>query len=623
MPAPHAPSGRRRAPIALAAAILAGTAAVALGTALPVPAFAQGAQAGQADVAALDAFFERQFQQAIDLSPESQTQLGIKKDYGKWTDQSDAFAERVERLNRDALKELRATWKPDALPPTARVNYRLFEYAGELSSEAYKWRRHGYPLNHLYGRHNQVPAFLINFHRIETADDAKAYIARLNGIAGTLDQLIQNSRESAAKGIVAPKFSLQRMLPDLKSNVTGAPFEEGAAPSSLLADFEAKLAAAKIDDAQKKALTEEAKAALLNSVKPAYARLQAHTEELIAKATDDDGAWKLPDGDAYYRFTVKQSTTLDVSPEEVHQTGLRELARIHEDMRAILKKVGYAGTLQQFFEELRTSDRFYFPDTDEGRAAYLKQAEAYIDGMRPKLDGLFITKPKAPLVVKRVEAFREKSSPPAFYNRPSPDGSRPGTYYANLQRMRENPKYSLEAIVYHEAIPGHHMQIAIAQEMQGLPNFRKFGFFGAYAEGWGLYAERLPKELGFYQDPYSDFGRLNSEAWRAIRLVVDTGIHAKKWTRQQAIDYMVENAALARDMAVREVERYIVDPGQATSYYMGLIKILELRERAKKELGAKFDIRGFHEVVLTNGMVPLNILDELVTAWIAERKRTA
>ncbi|HYC04669.1 MAG TPA: DUF885 domain-containing protein [Azospirillaceae bacterium] len=613
----RSPLRRRAAALILAA--LAGAAPIALAAA---SAAAQQA-APKADASALDAFFERQFQQALDLSPEFQTQLGIKKDQGKWSDQSDAFAQRLQSLNEAALKELRGTWDVKQLGGTAAINYRLFESNGERATEAYKWRFHDYPMNHLNGRHNNVPAFLINFHRIASVEDAKAYIERLNGLQANMDQLIQVSRESAAKGVIAPKFSLERMLPDLKSTITGQPFDQGPAPSTLLADFETKVAALQIDEAQKKALGEEARRALLGSVKPAYEKLVAHVQELSAKATADDGVWKLPDGAAYYAFKVRQATTLDVSPDAVHETGKRELERIHGEMRAILQKVGFKGSLQDFFKELRSSDRFYYPDTDEGRAAYLKQAEDYIAAMKPKLDGLFVTKPKADVVVKRVEAFREKSAPPAFYNRPAPDGSRPGVYYANLQRMKENPKYTLEAIVYHEAIPGHHMQIAIQQEMTGLPKFRQFGFYGAYMEGWGLYAERLPKELGFYQDPYSDFGRLTTEAWRAIRLVVDTGIHAKKWTRQQAIDYMMANAPLAEDSVVREIERYIVSPGQATSYYMGLLKILELRERAKKELGSRFDIRGFHDVVLVNGALPLDVLDEQVSAWIAQRKKAA
>jgi len=602
-------------------ALLAGTAAALVAAA---PALAQtAAQSAKGDVASLDAFFERRFQEVLDLTPEFQTQLGIRKDYGRWNDIGDAQAERLRKLNAEALAELRAGWNAGALPADARINYRMFEFQAERQAEAFRWRHHAYAMNHLNGRHNQMPALLVNLHRIASAEDARAYIQRLEGISASVDQIIANSREGLEKGILAPKFSLVRMLPDLKSTITGLPFDKGPEPSTLLADFQGKVAALKIDEAQKAALVEDASKALLASVKPAYERLYAHAEELIARATDEDGVWKLPDGEAFYRFRVRQSTTLDVAPEEVHQTGLRELARIHGEMREILRKVGFQGDLRAFFDHLRTDDRFYYPETDEGRAAYLKQAEDYIAGMQEKLDGLFLTKPKAPVVVKRVEPFREKTSAPAFYNRPAPDGSRPGVYYANLQRMRENPKYTLEAIVYHEAIPGHHMQGSIQQEAQSLPKFRQFGGYQAYSEGWGLYAERLPKELGFYKDPYSDFGRLTTEAWRAIRLVVDSGIHAKRWTRQQAIDYMVQNAAIAEDSAVREVERYIVNPGQATSYYMGLLKILELRERARKELGPKFDIRAFHDVMLVNGSVPLDVLDGIVTAWIAERRRAA
>jgi uncharacterized protein (DUF885 family) len=290
-------------------------------------------------------------------------------------------------------------------------------------------------------------------------------------------------------------------------------------------------------------------------------------------------------------------------------------------MTKIKEKVKFKGDLKAFFKFMREDRQFYLSDTDEGRAKYLARAVEIIDEMKKRLDELFATKPKADIVVKAVEKFREQSAGKAFYQQPAPDGSRPGMFYVNLREMQSNPTYQLEALAYHEGIPGHHMQIAIAQELTNLPKFRKFGLrYTAYTEGWGLYSELTPKEIGLYQDPYSDFGRLALELWRAGRLVTDTGIHAKRWTRDQAIKYLEDNTSNSRADCVDSINRYIVMPSQATAYKIGMLKILELREKAKTQLGSKFDIRQFHEVVLTNGPVPLDVLEQLVDGWIKSKQ---
>lgn len=310
-----------------------------------------------------------------------------------------------------------------------------------------------------------------------------------------------------------------------------------------------------------------------------------------------------------------------MSADTIHQLGLDEVARIHGEMRAIMDKVGFKGDLKAFFEFMRQNEGFYFPDNDAGRRAYLREATALIDNMNSRLDEVFKVKPKAPLIVKQVEAFREKSAGKAFYNQPSADGSRPGTYYANLYDIMAMPKYQMEALAYHEGIPGHHMQIAIAQELEGLPSFRRFGSYTAYIEGWGLYSEYFPKEMGLYSDPYSDFGRLAMELWRSCRLVVDTGIHAKKWTREQAIAYYMDNTPNAESDAVKMVERHIVMPSQATAYKVGMNKILALRAYAKEVLGERFDIRAFHTLVLQNGPLPLDVLEQEVKDWVAAQSQ--
>jgi len=388
----------------------------------------------------------------------------------------------------------------------------------------------------------------------------------------------------------------------------------------LLADFRGKVSALDIPQQRRQELLAAGELALVAQVGPAYRSLIAAVTDLESRATTDDGAWKLPDGAAFYAYRLRAMTTTHLGAQEIHRIGLAEVARIHEQMRAIMRQVGFEEALAAFFEHLRTDPQFYYPDTDEGREAYLGRATAVIDAMRERLDELFITLPRADLVVRAVEPFREKSAGKAFYQRATPDGSRPGIYYANLYRMANMPIYELEALAYHEGIPGHHMQRAIANELDDLPEFRKQFSATAYTEGWALYAEQLPKEIGFYQDPYADFGRLGMELWRACRLVVDTGIHAKRWTREQAIDYLIRNTPSPRGGAVKAIERYIVTPGQATAYTIGKLKILELREQARAELGDAFDIREFHDVVLRSGPVTLSVLEREVERYIAARR---
>jgi uncharacterized protein (DUF885 family) len=317
---------------------------------------------------------------------------------------------------------------------------------------------------------------------------------------------------------------------------------------------------------------------------------------------------------------LQRTTTTDLTAEEIHEIGLKEVARIHDEMREIMKTVNFEGSLQDFFTYLKEDQQFFYPNTDEGKQQYIDSATVIIDNMRERLDELFITKPKADMIVKRVEPFREQSAGKAFYQAPAPDGSRPGTYYANLANTEDMPKYDMEALAYHEGIPGHHMDRSIAQELQDIPKFRKFGGYTAYVEGWGLYSEFIPKEMGLYSNPYSDYGRLAAEWWRACRLVVDTGIHLKKWTREDGIAYYQENTAGSDRDCERMVERHIVMPSQATAYKIGMLKILELRAEAQDQLGEAFDIREFHEVVLTSGAVPLNVLERLVDEWVASKQ---
>ncbi|BBM02564.1 DUF885 family protein [Microbulbifer sp. GL-2] len=562
--------------------------------------------------------FEDFFQEHLSRSPEYKTFLGKKEDYDKWDDLSPEFAKETLEIDKRQLAELKKI-DPSTLDEATRLSLSLAKRNLEQDIEGYKWRNHYYPVNQMYATHTSAASLLISQHRIDDVSDAEAYIARLNAMPKYFSQLEENLKANAEAGTIVPKFVFPYVISDSRNLISGAPFD-AEKDSPLFADFKGKVEKLEITKEQKKALISKASSALTKSAGPAYEKLISYLQELEKKATTDDGAWKLADGDDFYKFRLGVYTTTDMTADEIHQTGLKEVARIHDEMREIMRKVEFEGNLQEFFEFMRTDKQFYYPTSEEGKAEYLEKATAIIDTMKGRLDELFITKPKADLDVRAVEPFREKSAGKAFYQRPAPDGSRPGIYYANLYNMEDMPSYQMEALAYHEGIPGHHMQLSIAQELQGIPKFRKYGGYTAYTEGWGLYSELVPKELGFYEDPYSDFGRLAMELWRAGRLVVDTGLHAKKWTREDAINYLVENTPNPKGDVVKAIERYIVMPGQATAYKIGMLKIVELREKSKAELGDKFDVRGFHDTILANGAVPLDVLEQLVNEWVAKVK---
>lgn len=568
----------------------------------------------------LNAYFDAEFEEDVEESPMMQTQLGRKTNYGKLDDFSTERYIRDLEKAKERLKYLNDNVDEDLLNEDTRLSYRLYRQELENEIEDYEYRFYDYPINQMFGYHAQLPAFLINMHRIDSVADAQAYISRLNAIPAAFEDVIEGLKIREQNGILPPKFVFEKVLDASKNVLTGKPFTSSIEASALLEDFQTKVEKLELPQQEKLALIAEAEKALLTSVKPAYENLIATLEDQQQRATTDHGAWKFPKGEAYYKNRLKRITTTDLNSNEIHEIGLSEVARIHREMEEIMKEVGFQGSLQDFFEFMRNDPQFYYPNTPEGQAEYLEKATGLINTMKGRLDELFLTKPEADIVVKAVEPFREKSAGKAFYQQPALDGSRPGTYYANLYDMNAMPIYQMEALAYHEGIPGHHMQIAIAQELDSLPMFRKFGNYTAYTEGWGLYSELVPKEIGFYEDPYSDFGRLAMELWRASRLVVDTGIHSKKWTREQGIDFYMQNTPNAESDAIKMVERHIVMPGQATAYKIGMNKILELREDAIAELGEEFDLKEFHDVILKSGAVPLNVLEEIVEEWVNSKK---
>jgi uncharacterized protein (DUF885 family) len=401
--------------------------------------------------------------------------------------------------------------------------------------------------------------------------------------------------------------------------------EQPAEENVLYVSFEGKLdEAEEITEEQKQEFLAAAKAEIENVVYPAYQGYINYYAELGAKATNDDGVWKLPDGEAYYNYALRGHTTTEMTAQEIHAIGLAEVDRIQAEMLEIFGSEGYDTSLgvKALFDQLATEDRFYYPDTDEGREQILEDYAAIIDEIEEGMAQAFNIRPRADVVVKRVPEFSEKTAPGAYYNGPSRDGSRPGTFYANLYDIKATPKYGMRTLAYHEGVPGHHFQIAVQTELEGIPEFRKESGFTAYSEGWALYTERLAWEMGFQNDPYDNLGRLQAELFRAVRLVVDTGIHAKQWTREEAIEYMLANTGITETDVVSEIERYIVMPGQATAYKVGMMELLRLRQEAQDALGDMFDIRDFHDVVLKNGALPLTALREEVMKYI-ERKKAA
>ena len=584
---------------------------------LPVESVTQLDSTAAASQAANE-LFDTIFMEGVNRNPVMQTYLGIKTDYDKWQDLSEENSAKELAFAKEALLRIQVI-DVDKVDKQTKLSYKLLSQKLEQQIEDYQWRHHNYPVNQMFGVHSRVPALLINQHSITDVKQAHDYIARVKNSKVLLEQLIEQLSIRAEKGIIAPKFVFGHVIRDSKNLIVGAPFDDGA-DSTLYADFNKKIATLDISDTEKQALTAELTSALTTEFKAGYQALVSYLIQLEKKADNTDGAWKFPQGDKFYNNALSRTTTTDLTADEIHQIGLDEVKRIHDEMRLIMTKVDFKGNLNEFFEFMRHDPQFYYAGDDAGRQRYLTEATHLINTMKGELDQLFITKPKADLKVKKVEAFREKSAGKAFYQQPAPDGSRPGIYYANLYDMAAMPTYQMEALAYHEGIPGHHMQIALKQELEGIPKFRKFGGYTAYSEGWGLYSEMIPKEIGFYQDPYSDFGRLAMELWRACRLVVDTGIHNKKWTRAQGLEYYVSNTPNAESDAVKMVERHVVMPSQATAYKIGMLKIVQLRAKAKQVLGNKFDIREFHDVVLTNGAVPLNVLEDMVNDYIAKNR---
>jgi uncharacterized protein (DUF885 family) len=570
----------------------------------------------------IDHFFTRVVVEMVIDSPETLTSMGFLEGFGITghnADLNDASMasgdETFAMLHADYDMLMR--YDDDSLSDEQRLSKRIMAWILELALKAEQYRFHTYPMNNMMGSHTGIPSFLDTFHIVGDADDGDNYLSRLSQIARVFDQELEGLEYRRDHGIIPPTFIIERVLETINGFVS-VPANENI----LYTSFAGKIAAAdEISDEDGARLLADAETLINDSVYPAYAKLAAHFEGLLPLSNTDAGYWRMPGGSDAYQLALTLFNTTTMTPDEIHAIGLSEVARIQGEVLEILDGEGIdiSGGFSAAMEIVKADPDQYFEDSDAGREAMLAYYVEIIDEMYEHLPEAFSRLPQAGVEVRRIQEFQEATTP-SHYNQPSLDGSRPGIFYANLHDVSAEPRYSMRSLSYHEAVPGHHLQIAIAMETKGLPLFRMMGPFSAFSEGWALYAERLAWEMGYVTDPYDNVGRLLSELFRSVRLVVDTGLHAKHWTREQAITYMMDNGATAESEAVREIERYIVLPGQATSYKIGMMEILALREQAKAALGDAFDIREFHAVVLEEGAMPLVILRERVEAWIAAKQ---
>jgi len=545
-------------------------------------------------------------------------QIGIRAHNSKFADASPAEEERQANKLKADLATLHQ-YDRSKLEGQELLSYDILDYFMTMQDEGDKFRGYDLPVNQMFGVQSGLPNFMADTHNISDERDARDYITRLSLFGVKFDQVIEGLAQREARQLVPPRFTVDKVLDQMRGFI-----DKPANEHMLYTTFKERLdkvPAEKIDATTRERMLAEAATQVENTVYPAYRSLIKHYEALQPKVTSNEGVWRLPKGDEYYAYLTRMHTTTDMTPDQVHEKGLAEVERIGAEMDQILRDAGYTdGTIGARVQALGKSPEQLYPDTDAGREQILKDYQSMIDEIFAGLDPYFATKPKAGVEVKRVPAFSEKTAPGAYYQGGSLDGSRPGMFYANLRSVEDIPKFGMRTLAYHEAVPGHHFQVSIAQELKGLPMFRQLIPFTAYQEGWALYSERLAWEAGFQKNPLDNLGRLQAEMFRACRLVVDTGMHAKKWTREQAIQYMMDHTGMAEGEVTAEIERYLVMPGQALAYKVGMMKILEVRERAREQLGDKFDIRDFHDIILKNGAMPLTLLERVVDQYIARKK---
>ena len=571
----------------------------------------------------IDHYYMRVFLRFALRHPVMMTQLGMLDgtplDY--YSDKLDNLSPEFERMEAGKVAEELAMlrrYDTAKMKPADKLSADVLGWFLENQSKSAKFLYYDYPVNQLFGVQSGLPDLLLTVHPMKRPKDAENYIKRLHGFEAALNQTIAGLEVRREKGIVPPRFVLARVLTEMREFTARPPVE-----NPLVATFAGRLdSIPRLDAAKKQDLVARAEREVKDTVYPAYARLIETCEKLETVATNDDGVWKFPGGDEFYDSCLRNHTTTDLPADTIHAIGLREVARIHDEMRTLLRARGYRATeVATAMKRMLEEPRFRYPDGDEGRAQILADYQRIIDDANQRVGELFDVRPKTGVSVERIPEFKEETAPAAYYNPGSLDGARGGVFFANLRDPGETKRPGMRTLAYHEAIPGHHFQITIQQELKGVPFFRRILPFTAFAEGWGLYAERLALENGFHQDTFDSLGALQADLYRAVRLVVDTGIHRQRWSREQAIDYMVRNTALDSTKVVTEIERYIVAPGQACAYKVGQLKILQLRQKAMDALGPRFEIKKFHDVMLTNGSLPLSLLERVVDDWIAGELR--
>ena len=578
-------------------------------------------------------FYDKVFVQLVIDSPELTTQIGIPVLYDLSKDELDDVSDKNQWKYFNKIKEDYKTLQSynfESQSEENKLNTKILSSFLGKQVEGERFFYHDYPVNQMHGVQNNLPSLMESSHKLRDESDIEAYITRLSKFGTKFDQVLEGLKIAEEKGIIPPQFIIDRVLSEMSGFVGNKEKDsihiktDDADPvksNILYVNFNSKVSKIEgLTEEEKDAYSSRVAEQVRTTVFDAYNALILYFEALKSKATTDAGVWKFPDGDAFYQYQLSMMTTTDYTPKEVHQIGLSEVDRIKTEMRDILNDQGYADTsreIGEIIQELNKEERFLYQNNDKGRKEILEGYNTILDEINAGLDNAFDIRPKAAMEVKRVPEFKEEGSAGAYYTPPAMDGSKGGIFYANLRAVTETVKFGMKTLAYHEGIPGHHFQIAIQGELEDVPIFRTFPLFTAYTEGWALYAEQLAWELGFYKnDPFGNLGRLQAEMFRSVRLVVDTGIHYKKWTREEAIEYMIANTGMTTGEVVTEIERYIVMPGQACAYKIGMLKILELREKAKKKLGNKFNLKEFHNVVLKNGAVPLDILEEIIDDYI-------
>ena len=593
-------------------ALISGLSMVCCMNVLPMGAQVQVPMAATASVAQrskdLSKLFTEIWEDRLKHSPELASYLGDKRYNDQLSDYSTQEVNAALARERGFIQRL-SEIDTTGLPDQERLSAELMLRSLIDDQEGAKFHEWEMPVNQFSGLHTDLPRMVENL-QFDSVKDYDDYIARLKKIPTAFSQITTNMELGIDEGRVPPQYLLEKVVAQTQTLA-----DQKAADSPFALPL--KKFPKTVDAAEQKRISGELLETIGTQVLPAYQHFARFLKaEYVPKGRKEPGVWALPNGDAYYAYRIRQSTTLNKSAAEIHQIGLDEVKRDETEMLGIVKKLGFSD-LKSFSAALKTNPK----EHPTSKQALLDAYKGYIAQMQPKLPSLFGTLPKAHLEVIAVPSYIEKDQAAAYYDQGSPDGKRPGRVNVNTYNFAERSLAPAEAVSYHEGIPGHHLQISISQELTGLPEFRKQSYYTAYTEGWALYSERLGKEIGFYQDPYSDYGRLETDIWRAIRLVVDTGVHSKHWTRQQMVDYFHEHSAIDETNIQAEVDRYIAWPGQALGYKMGQLKILELRARTQKELGPKFDLKAFHDAVLDSGALPLDVLEQQIDAWIASQKK--